>query len=81
MDIQKIIQAWKDVDYRENLSADERGLLPEHPAALIDLTDTELHRIAGARTNCDASLGCCPFITTTCPPSITCGLECGSPYP
>lgn len=37
-----IIRAWKDEDYRNRLSEDERRRLPENPAGLIDLTDDEM---------------------------------------
>lgn len=47
MSHQDIIRAWKDREYRSSLSEVERALLPENPAGLIDLTDTELDAIAG----------------------------------
>ena len=43
----KIIRAWKDPEYRENLSEEERELLPENPAGAIELTDEELDMAAG----------------------------------
>ena len=42
-----IIRAWKDADFRNSLSDQERALLPEHPAGLIELADTELEAAAG----------------------------------
>ncbi len=47
MSIEKIIRAWKDADYRESLSAEERAALPEHPAGPIALTDEDLGQVAG----------------------------------
>ena len=47
MSVEQIIRAWKDEDFRHNLSAAERALLPEHPAGLIDLTAAELDALTG----------------------------------
>jgi mersacidin/lichenicidin family type 2 lantibiotic len=43
----KIIRAWKDPEYRQSLSEEERELLPENPAGAIELTDEELDMAAG----------------------------------
>ena len=43
----KIIRAWKDPEYRQNLSEEEREALPENPAGAIELTDEELDMAAG----------------------------------
>jgi mersacidin/lichenicidin family type 2 lantibiotic len=42
-----IIRAWKDEDFRNSLSDEERALLPEHPAGLVELTDMELSAVGG----------------------------------
>ena len=47
MSIEKIIKAWKDEEYRNNLTAAERAQLPENPAGLIELTDADLDQAAG----------------------------------
>ncbi len=47
MDINKIVRAWRDVDYRESLSEAEQAFLPDNPAELIDLDDTEMDTVAG----------------------------------
>ena len=41
-EIDKIILAWKDEEFRMSLSADERQALPENPAGLLDLSNTNL---------------------------------------
>jgi mersacidin/lichenicidin family type 2 lantibiotic len=46
-----IVRAWKDVEYRQSLSAAEQALLPEHPAGVIELADEGLDKIAGASTD------------------------------
>jgi len=43
----KIIRAWKDPEYRQNLSDEERELLPDNPAGAIELTDEELDMAVG----------------------------------
>lgn len=43
-----VIRAWKDADYRESLSAEDRAALPNHPAGLVDLSDAELELVRGA---------------------------------
>ncbi len=43
----RIIRAWKDPEYRHNLSEEEQELLPENPAGAIELTDEELDMAAG----------------------------------
>ncbi|MBW4620720.1 MAG: mersacidin/lichenicidin family type 2 lantibiotic [Cyanosarcina radialis HA8281-LM2] len=47
MSQENIIRAWKDADFRYSLSETERALLPENPAGSIELTDTELAKVAG----------------------------------
>jgi len=61
-----IVRAWRDVEYRQSLSAEEQALLPEHPAGAIELADEDLPRVAGA------------FATWSVCPTISC-LSCGSP--
>jgi mersacidin/lichenicidin family type 2 lantibiotic len=41
-----VFRAWKDAKYRRSLSAEQRALLPESPAGLVELTDEQL-KIAG----------------------------------
>lgn len=44
------INAWKNEEYRSNLSAEERALLPENPAGLVELTDEALKDVSGGPT-------------------------------
>ena len=37
-----VIRAWKDPQYRENLSPCEKGLVPPHPSGEVDLKDIQL---------------------------------------
>ena len=45
----EIIRAWKDEDYFESLSQDQRLLLPENPAGVVELSDEEMEVVAGGR--------------------------------
>jgi mersacidin/lichenicidin family type 2 lantibiotic len=47
MSTETIIRAWKDEEYRASLSEAERALLPDHPAGLIELADTDLDQVTG----------------------------------
>ncbi len=49
MSNEMIIRAWKDDEFRASLSDAERALLPEHPAGLIELSDTDLDQVTGGR--------------------------------
>lgn len=56
-----IVRAWKDAEYRQSLSTEEQALVPEHPAGAIELTDEELDRVGGAKTEIVFTAGCCFF--------------------
>jgi mersacidin/lichenicidin family type 2 lantibiotic len=58
MSQENIIRAWKDADFRHSLSEKERELLPEHPAGSVELTDTELSKVAGGRFDITAGAVC-----------------------
>ena len=45
-----IIRAWKDEEYRASLSEAERASLPDNPAGLIELTESDLKLVAGGET-------------------------------
>jgi len=71
-----IIRAWKDAEYRASLSEAERAMLPDHPAGLIELTDSEMAMVAGGASGkkvvCDVTHahtckgGCVPVVTKKC---------------
>jgi mersacidin/lichenicidin family type 2 lantibiotic len=43
-----VIRAWKDPFYRASLTAEERALLPDHPASLVELADEQLKSTSGS---------------------------------
>lgn len=42
-----IVRAWKDEDYRNSLTEEQRSHLPNNPAGLIDLSDEEMRNVSG----------------------------------
>jgi mersacidin/lichenicidin family type 2 lantibiotic len=81
-----VIRAWKDAKYRRSLSAAELAELPENPAGLVELTDSELRKAGGfgggvaletTAVTCTATLGgCCPNGTTAATCTATFGACC-----
>ncbi len=47
MKAKQIVRAWKDQEYRQNLSAAERADVPAHPSGMIELTDADLGVVSG----------------------------------
>jgi mersacidin/lichenicidin family type 2 lantibiotic len=65
MSNEDIIRAWKDDDYWTSLDAHKRSQLPENPAGIIELTQTEMEVVAGGYQyppswidRCPSALGC-----------------------
>ena len=42
-----IIRAWKDEAFRLSLCAEHRRMLPEHPAGIVELSDTDAMDLTG----------------------------------
>ncbi len=47
-----VIRAWKDEEYRNSLSEEQRSQLPENPAGVIELTVLEMEAVAGGVGDC-----------------------------
>ena len=76
MNINNIIRAWKDEDYRLSLTAAERAMLPENPAGIVELSDSQLGVATGAGLQdsvwCTASSICpCLSAQVNCYPKST----------
>ncbi len=50
-----VIRAWKDEEYRNSLSEEQRSQLPENPAG--DLSDTEMEALRGGVSDLHTFLG------------------------
>ena len=48
--INEIIRAWKDKNFRESLSEEQRAQLPANPAGLVEIDDEQLVQVAGGAT-------------------------------
>ena len=75
-----VVRAWKDENYRAGLSDFERSQLPDNPAGLIELSETDLHNVGGALITevfCWSFIACPPITAsvtnelTDCPPPNT----------
>ena len=42
-----IVRAWKDEEYCESLSETQRASLPQNPAGIVELSDTQLSAAGG----------------------------------
>ena len=72
MSKENIIRAWKDKDFRSSLSEEQRALLPQHPAGMVELTDAQLGNAAGGKPprcyDCTAGIIACTL-------PLICGAE------
>lgn len=49
-----IIRAWKDEEYRNSLSEEQRSQFPENPAGMIEMSDEDMGSVVGGY-----SVWCC----------------------
>ena len=59
-----IIRAWKDEEYRNSLSEEQRSQLPENPAGMIELSDEDMGYVVGGVVAA-GSKKCCNCNTCT----------------
>ncbi|MEC4812014.1 MAG: mersacidin/lichenicidin family type 2 lantibiotic [Scytonema sp. PMC 1069.18] len=64
-----IIRAWKDEEYRNSLSEEQRSQLPENPVGIIDISDMEMETVAGG------GLCTCEYPSCGIASSLTCTEE------
>jgi mersacidin/lichenicidin family type 2 lantibiotic len=74
MSNEDIVRAWKDAEYRQNLSAEEQTLLPEHPAGAIELPDDQLKQAAGGTVDWCLTITAC-VTACTCTEDDFCTLR------
>ena len=48
--VNEIIRAWKDRNFRDSLSEEQRAQLPANPAGLVEIDDEQLVQVAGGAT-------------------------------
>jgi len=49
MSLDQIIRAWKDEEFRNSLTPEQRAALPANPAGLLELTDEALTGLVAGR--------------------------------
>jgi mersacidin/lichenicidin family type 2 lantibiotic len=74
MSHQDIIRAWKDEEYRNSLSESERAQLPENPAGLIELPDSELEAVAGGNQRRAQTITHAPYVCCSTGDILPCGI-------
>lgn len=61
-----IIRAWKDSEYRDSLTEEQKAQLPDNPAGTIHLTDEQMGTITGGGMTSDLfSFTCNPDCSFT----------------
>jgi mersacidin/lichenicidin family type 2 lantibiotic len=60
---EQIVIAWKNTDYREQLTPADRVALPAHPAGDSVLTELDLDAVIGGDSCQCLTLGCCGGFT------------------
>jgi mersacidin/lichenicidin family type 2 lantibiotic len=77
-----IIRAWKDEEYRMSLTEEQRALLPDNPAGLLELSEADLESVEGGF--CNSFMGCTnvgkcnnnfSFAQMTCDQSCPCPIR------
>ena len=63
-----VVRAWRDEEYRNSLSAEERAGLPENPAGLATISDETMRSITGG---CGATAGAGSICTTAVHSCVT----------
>ena len=51
LSVQEIIRAWKDKNFRDSLSEEQRQQLPANPAGLVEIEDEQLVQVSGGVNN------------------------------
>lgn len=47
LNVQDIIRAWKDQQFRDSLSEEQRAQLPANPVGLVEIDDEQLVQVIG----------------------------------
>ena len=68
-----VVRAWRDEEYRNSLSAEERAGLPENPAGLATISDDMIRSITGG---CGATAGPGSYCTTAMHSCVTYPEQC-----
>jgi mersacidin/lichenicidin family type 2 lantibiotic len=64
LEVDRIIRAWKDEDFRLSLSDVELAMLPESPAGMVEFSNSNLSQAAG---DAIVTLPACPTFVACSP--------------
>lgn len=64
-----VVRAWRDEEYRNSLTAEERASLPENPAGLAVISDQTLRSITGG---CGSTQQCTTAVCSCVRPPEQC---------
>jgi mersacidin/lichenicidin family type 2 lantibiotic len=56
-----VIRAWRDEEYRDSLTEQERSSLPENPAGMATVDESALRGVSGS-----VSIGCTTTFVSSC---------------
>jgi mersacidin/lichenicidin family type 2 lantibiotic len=66
-----VVRAWRDEEYRNSLTEQQRASLPENPAGLASVSDDVLRSITGGccttETKCSRAICSCVSWPEQCP--------------
>jgi mersacidin/lichenicidin family type 2 lantibiotic len=68
-----VVRAWRDEEYRNSLSAEERASLPENPAGVATVDESTLRTITGGSILSKALGAQCTTFVGSC---VKAGQEC-----
>jgi len=73
-----IAKAWKDEEYRESLSDEEKALVPANPVGLVEVTDEDLAFVTGGlvAVDCGTQTGTGTGTTSGNPGCLGCSCSC-----
>ncbi len=73
-----VIRAWKDEEYRNSLTSDQLAALPENPAGLVELEDSDLLNVdGGTSVPCAIVTSAISFILTD---GLSCSVNCATVF-
>ena len=66
-----VVRAWRDEEYRNSLTEEQRAGLPENPAGLSDVSDAVLRSVAGG-CGSKFTLSCWSYCDCSSTPADSC---------
>jgi mersacidin/lichenicidin family type 2 lantibiotic len=67
-----VIRAWRDEEYRDSLTAEERASLPANPAGIATVDDSALRSVSGSVRTTATFPDCTTFVGSCVKPGQQC---------